>query len=1160
MNARKVFSFLPTLLLLLGLSEPSAIAQTDAGSISGIVHDSSGAAVPHAKVTLKSVDTGLVQDRAADDQGVYVFSPVKIGTYQIMATAAGFSTTVQDNVQLHVQQSLALDLSIRVGAVSETVNVSTAPPLLQTEDSSTGQVVGTREINATPLNGRNWIFIAQLTSGVAPSNGSRGQSKGDFSANGQRPEQNNFILDGVDNNTSVVDFLNGASFVVRPPPDALAEFKVQTGNYSAEFGHSAGAVVNASLKSGTNAIHGDLWEYIRNDAFDIHDFGATTVSKYRQNQFGATLGLPVLKNKLFFFGDVEANRIVFGEPGTYTVPTDKMRTGDFSELLNTSLTGATVPTLLFQPGSAGAVAQSCNGQANVFCQVQISPIAQRLLNLYPLPNYNSGKTYSNYFVARNSNDNTWQFDTRIDWNPTEHDQAFARFSYINEPAFHPSPLGQILDGGTYGDSGSIKNFGQNFMMSETHSFTSSLVNEFRFGYNWGHFRDLQPNANTDISSQLGLGGVPYAPLNGGLPSMSIGGITALGATPYYPANEYENVFQILDNVTKIFGGHAIKAGLSLQHLHVYTLAPPNPRGSYNYSGKYTGNPSNAQTGYGAADFLVDQMNSAAISTLTALDQMRWVRSGYFQDDWHASSKLTVNLGLRYEFFQPQIERHGHQSRFDVTGPLGVATGSGVFVLPMSQQGTALPQAIQSIFAKDNVTVQYSSNASLLDAQRFNFAPRFGLAYQVSPKLVVRTGFGIFFGGLESVGADNLGFNYPFQFTSGVTSPNCTTASCPTDGITLATGFASQIAAGLANSVTLPSLIGQSQHPKTTYTEQFNLTTEYSLSNNLVATLGYAGSVGRHLISTYNKNGAEALIAPGLNAQAVRPFPDIGSISYINDGAVNSYNSLQAKLEKRFAAGLSFLASYTFSHTLDNAPSPLGSTGDGGYRSPNLAGIGIDYGNSVLDVRQRVTLNGMYELPFGHGKPWLNRNGVASYLLGGWSGSLLFRAQAGNPFTITANSTTANGLDNAFAVRIGDPYASGGSANSTNPSVACPAQVKTTKNWFNPCAFANPLSGSLITGSTKVTGNATLAYFGGKRNQIYTPGYNRTDMSLFKSFAAWREQYLQFRADVFNIFNTPAYGFPIQAINSNAGLITGTRSLQQYTPDSRFFQFALKYVF
>src|SRR5579883_2046430 len=480
---RLFYKYLPAIVFLL-LVPCLAFGQMDQGSVTGIVQDTTGAVVPNAQVTLKSTDTGLELQTHTDQNGVYTFSPVKIGNYQVSASAPGFQTTTQSNLHLDVQQRLAVNVQLKPGAATETVEVTTAPPLMQTEEGSTGQVIDTKTINDTPLNGRNWVFIAQLSAGVAPPSGSRGAGKGDFNANGQRAEQNNFILDGVDNNNNVVDFLNGASFIVRPPPDALAEFKVQTGAYSAEFGHSAGAVINASIKSGTNEIHGDVWEYIRNDAFDVHEFfGGPTVPKYRQNQFGATLGFPIIKNKLFFFGDVEANRIIFGETHSgQTVPTALMRKGNFSELLNPALNSGGRAITLYEPSttSAGTTLMSCNGQQNVLCSNQIDAVAQNILNLYPLPNVGAaGQTYNNYTSQANAQDNTWQWDTRMDWNISSKDQTFARFSYMHDPAVHPAPLNLTLDGGSFGDTGNIINLGENFAFSETHVFTPTLSNEFR---------------------------------------------------------------------------------------------------------------------------------------------------------------------------------------------------------------------------------------------------------------------------------------------------------------------------------------------------------------------------------------------------------------------------------------------------------------------------------------------------------------------------------------------------------------------------------------------------------------------------------------------------------------------------------------------------------
>jgi len=331
----RLFTFwgVPCLLIILLLC-PGAHGQVDQGTITGSVEDSTGAVVPGAQVTLTNTDTDLVLQRAANSTGTFVFSPLKIGNYKLSATAPGFQTTTQEKLHLDIQQRLNLVLKLEPGAVSETVQVSSDPSLLETQQSTVGEVINTETINNTPLNGRNWVYIAQLTAGVAPPFGNtRGSGTGDFVANGQRAEQNNFILDGVDNNTNLIDFLNGSSFVMRPPPDALAEFNLQTSNYSAEFGHSAGAVMNASIKSGTNQIHGDIWEYFRNTNLDSKSWDATTIPPYHQNQFGGTLGLPILKNRLFYFGDIEANRISIANPSTLTVPTMLMRNGDFSELL-----------------------------------------------------------------------------------------------------------------------------------------------------------------------------------------------------------------------------------------------------------------------------------------------------------------------------------------------------------------------------------------------------------------------------------------------------------------------------------------------------------------------------------------------------------------------------------------------------------------------------------------------------------------------------------------------------------------------------------------------------------------------------------------------------------------------------------------------------------
>ena len=1174
---RLLYKIFPAIVFLL-LAPCLALGQMDQGSVTGVVTDTTGAVVPNAQVTLKSTDTGLELQTKTDQSGVYTFSPVKIGNYQVTVGAPGFQTTTQSNLHLDVQQRLAVNVELKPGAATETVEVTTAPPLMQTEEGSTGQVMDTKTINDTPLNGRNWVFIAQLAAGAAPPSGSRGAGKGDFNANGQRAEQNNFILDGVDNNNNVVDFLNGASFIVRPPPDALAEFKVQTGAYSAEFGHSAGAVINASIKSGTNEIHGDLWEYIRNDAFDIHDFDATpgTVPKYRENQFGATLGFPIIKNKLFFFGDVEANRIIFGETHSgQTVPTALMRQGNFSELLNPSLTSGGTAVTLYEPSTtnAGTTPMSCNGQQNVLCSNQIDAVAQKILNLYPMPNVGvAGQTYNNYTSQSNAQDNTWQWDARMDWNISSKDQTFARFSYMHDPAVHPAPLGETLDGGSFGDTGNIINLGENFAFSETHIFTPTLSNEFRFGYNYGHFGYQNFHAyDPNFATSLGFGGIPYNPGNGGLPYVNVGGLSHFGSPQFYISNEYDNVWQVLDNVTKIAGNHALKMGVSIQHVRFSTTQPTQPRGTYNFTGVYTSQVGTPNTGFGAADFLLNLMNSSAISNVFNSDDVRWDNAGYFQDDWKVNAKLTLNLGIRYEYFQPYEERHGHQALFYPTNAPSAGGGTGVYLLPAKSRNVVMAQKFLDLLAKDNISLQYSNYNPLVKGQNLNFAPRFGFAFRPNDKAVIRGGFGIFFGGLESAGYyPNLGENYPFEFDSSFNSPTSCTAggTCPTNGFTLETGFSNAIAQGLQNAINTPALRGGDPHAKTAYSEQFNLSTEYALTNNMVASIGYVGSLARHLLVFPNPNGMVALAPNGYGPtpNPLQPFPDFGGVAYNSYQGVSNYNSLQAKLERRLSNGLSFLTTYTYSHSLDDAPTPLGSTGDGGYRGTNIVPIGLDYASSPFDVRHRLTFNGNYQLPFGRGRRFMNHGGAADYLFGGWATSLTFRAQTGEPFTVYSSNISNPSGASARAIRIADPFKGGGTPDpSYGGSFTCPTKVKTLNNWYNPCAFRNPKASDITYKSdgtpNTVSGGAALAYLGSSRNQVMGPGYVRVDSSLFKSFPTWHEQNLQFRADVFNLLNTPGYGEPSNTgLGPNGGQITGARFFQNYTPDSRFFQFSLKYNF
>jgi len=1174
------------------------LGQADQGSITGVVQDPSGAVIGNASVTLTNVDEGQVLKSKTDGAGVYVFSPIKIGNYKVTASAPNFETTTQTNLRLSIQQRLNVVVVLKPGATTETVTVTTEAPLMQTQESSVGQTMDTETIESVPLNGRNWVYIAQLSAGTAVADGSRGGGKGDFEANGQRAEENNFILDGVDNNANVVDFYNGASFVVNPPPDALAEFKVQTSDYSAEFGHSAGAVVNASIKSGSNSFHGSAWEYLRNTVFDVHDWnpnGYLPVPAYHDNQFGATLGGPFLKNKLFFFGDAQATRITYDETGTYTVPTANMRLGDLSELLNTSLTSdGNAHQVYYQSANAAPQAYTNNClvtssacTSNVSGQA-INPTALKFLNYYPAPNANGGKTYNNYIAQRAILDNTFQWDARMDYSLSGKDNAYSRYSYANEVGHNATPLGNILDGGGFGDDGKQKDYGANFMFSETHVFTQTLTNEARFGFNYLHTGFQHPNAaDLNFASSVGFGGIPVAPLNGGLPAVGVTGLSGFGSPTWSTTDEHENVFQIIDNATLIKGNHTLKGGVSFQNVRFSTLQPQDSRGYYNYTGRETaglsGGSTVSNTGSGIADFLFDLQHDAGLSNETTNGDQRSDNAAYFQDDWRVKQNLTLNLGLRWEFFQPYQDVGGYQAVFAPTAgsfsfnsSSGYGSGKAQYLIPTEawnyaqtvMNNSSYNPNYNTVLAKDGITPVSTSNPHLMNGQKANFAPRIGFAWSADAKTSVRAGFGLFFGGLESTGYwPNLGENYPFQFTGTFNPASCGTNLCPTDGLTIANGYTAIINAGFASNTTGLTMRGAEINPKTPYTESWNLSAERSISADMVATVGYVGNTGRHIIALVDANSPLAAAAPGQGSQNNRPFPDAGGSSNQVNGGMSDYNALQAKIEKRMSHGYNLLATYTWSHSIDDVDTPLGSTGDSGNINYYLVPLRFDYSQSPWDTRQRLTFNGLYDLPFGRGRQFLNNSAVADAIVGGWSANAMFTAQSGNYFTVYTNNISTPDNIGSRALLTGDPYAGGGSAPTNNSSISCPSSVRNHDHWFNPCAFQNPWNAASngdhpLTAGNYVTDPATiLSYVGGRRGQIAGPGYNRVNMSIFKDFRIYREQKLNFRADIFNVLNTPALANPNDTnINDNAGQITGTRSLQSHAPDSRFFQLSLKYAF
>jgi len=1246
---------------LLCMPAQMMFGQLDQGTITGIVQDPSGAVIANAAVTLTNVDEGQVFKAKTDGAGVYVFSPIKIGNYTVSASATNFETTTQTNLHLDIQQRLNVVITLKPGATSVTLVVTTEVPLMQTQDSSVGQTVSTEEINDIPLSGRNWVYIAQLAPGTALPTGARGGGEGDFNANGQRAEENNFILDGVDNNANVVDFTNGASYVVNPVPDALAEFKVQTSDYSAEFGHSAGAVINASIKSGTNDIHGSAWEYVRNNDLGeapapAWSTGGTVqpVAPYHQNMFGATLGGPIIKNKLFFFADTQANRIVFNSNQTFNVPSLLERQGDFSEILKLNAAGGAGNTLagaapiqLYKQDPTNATApvafpnnclaviagdSNCSSITLPKGTPALDAVALKVLSQYPKPNNQNSTLYNNYSGTFPVIDNLFQWDARLDYMIGAKDSAYSRYSYYNEVGSGwggQSVLGPILDGGGQATN---KNYGANYMASESHTFSQTLVNEARFGFNYLHTGFYPAGANNPtLASNEGFGGIPGGNLNGGLPWSYFDGAASphsFGASEWAATDEHENVYQIIDNLTKIAGNHSLKAGVAYQSIRFATLQPQEPRGTYDFNTRGTSNAGAGNSGYGVADFLFDQIKYGELSNAVNDRDERANFSMYIEDDWRLKRNLTVNIGLRYEYFQPYKEIDGQQANFffNSTPALNIATSGGVETgATPSVTGTYLIPAISAAAAystihtngfdialtKDGMSILTDQNPRLQTAPLVNLAPRLGVSWSLDPKTVVRAGYGIFYGGLESLGYwGNLGENYPYQVTASWDSPACLTNFCPepsqpvgawssgglsAQGITIENGYGTILSqpAGINSVVTGLALRGTYAKSKNTYTQDWNLAVERTILQNFVGTVAYVGDTSRHLIDNIDVNAQLAIISPSGNGQATRPMPDYGGSAYTGFEGMSDYHSLQAKLEKRMSHGYNLLASYTWSHAFDNSPTPLGSTGydTGNPIQTNLVPFKYDYSQSPWDVRQRFTFNALYELPFGKGRSYLNNNTVANAIVGGWSVNALWQAQTGEHFTVgTSSFSGAQGYASGpYAKEIAGEYAAGGSSSN------CASKVKTISAWYNPCSYSNPWDAGdkLITinpngsptsggttpnphyipngaGDTPPAGDTTpvyvtdlpsvLNYAGGPRTNAAGPGFERVNASIFKDFSVYREQKLTFRADIFNVMNTPAWGEPGGNNSSTGAQITSTRGLQKDSPDERFFQLSLKYAF
>jgi Carboxypeptidase regulatory-like domain len=1195
-------------LCLLQFSLSSLYSQVDMGAVVGTVKDQSGGVVPGATVTLRDEQTGFTLTSKTDSSGNYTFTPVKIGSYTVQASFQGFQKVIRQHVTVHVQQQVLVNFVLPTGRVTQTVQVTSEAPQLQTENASVGQVVNAQQVNDLPLNGRNYTFLAQLSAGVTQGQeDTRGLgASGSFSANGSRPAQNNYLLDGIDDNANLVDFLNGTAYVVRPPVDAIAEFDVQTSDYSAALGRSAGAVLNATVKSGTNQLHGDAWEFLRNDSFDAANFfeNADNEQKgeFRQNQFGATLGGPIRKDKTFFFGDYEGTRIRQATPwGPITVPTDLERSSgytDLSQLLTQGGTpqtdvlgrsfplgsvfdpsttravfcGVADPVSGLMPNSTGCPSGTATGTpagyvrepfaGNILPASRLDPNAIKLLNLFPAPT--SSGLFNNFFSDPILRNNVNQFDVRVDNNFSDHDQMFGRVSWSSEPQYLPGPFQGYADGGAFQD-GYQTAVSVNSVLSETHSFSPTTINEARLGFTRIGTSRVQPFATqtNNIPGMFGISGIPQVSNNGGLGSFFFEGLNTLGSNEFLPSVEYSTTWQATDNVTKIQGNHTLKTGFEFQRLDFAILQPPAGRGTWSFDGVFTEVPDESGGNTGLAQMLLTPIaatvpggfndvggaDSINASNYANTDMYRDYDAAYFQDDWKTTSKLTLNLGLRWEYFGQIIEKYGAESNFLPAGPGGPAQ----FLLTQQRCKTPLSSDFLAALKADNINMSCSSVPGLGHSPLTDFGPRVGFAYQLTPKTVIRGGFGLFYGGFENSTIETY-VDFPFQYTLNYTA---LTAATP---IAFADGALGTIENGLSPIVPLTSaaaepggvsFTGEDYHMKMPYTENYNFTVQYQLTANQTIQAGYVGNSVRHLGSYINPNAPHELLPPSFNALSYGAYPDFATSDTYSSFAMDSYyNSLQATYERRFSHGLNTLADFTWSKCRTDAVDVLNGTSLTGFRAPLLPGFGVqgDYGLCDFNISKVVHFSGGYDLPVGKGRYFLrNSHGVENAVLGGWETNWILTLQDGMPFSVPCIITTAAGFGcDALMVPGQNLYAGPHNVNQ----------------WMNPAAFTSP---PVVT----TVGQSNYAPLGGAPSQLVGPGFHRLDFSLFKEFPVTERTHLEFRAEFFNFTNTPNFAAPGFSGNgvpqapgsldytspSTFGRINSTRDLQN---DQREIQFALKF--
>ncbi len=1100
-------AFLLRLIALCTVATTICFAQTS--GIQGVITDSTGGVIPAADVTVTNVATGVEYEAQSNETGLYSVPFLSPGTYSLTAQTEGFAPSTRENLKLDVQQIARVDFTLSVGTVAEVVEVSAAAALLESEQAAMGQVIDNQRIVEMPLNKRNYLELAQLSVGILPGAtvgaGTRpGRNEAGFVGMGMRGYQNNVMIDGIDNGSRAgggpLGFEAQAS---KPSVDAVGEFKVVTNNMSAEYGFRMGPKVLVSIKSGSNELHGSAFEFVRNEKLDATNFFANRSGAekptLRQNQFGGTLGGPIIKNKTFGFFSYQGTRIRLGRSFLATVPSGLARSGDFSmERTNFNQ--------IFDPATTvgtGADASREPFPNNAIPASRFDPVSTPLLSRYPASNIEGREFgFNNYFRAPSDADDTDQYDFRVDHNLSDSDRLFFRMSIRRQFRVNQSPL-PVEAGGQGGQTVDLN--GDNLAFNWTHSFSPTLHNEARFGFT--HFPTrFDTLIQEPLNATLGIKGAPGDTFGDGFDQgfsfFNINGYNNLGTPCCWPnINNMDNI-QIVNNLLWQKGSHGIKFGFDYRRLNIFREAMRFRRGQFLFNRVFTAEQPNigrsrARTGNGLAEMMLGTVGQTRVGNPAGENAVVPYTGIYVQDDWKVTPRLTLTLGLRWELFNRGYYPKGH-----IPGRTGVSNYITAY--------NGLPAGQEEYWDRPEDGSDCGCENDLN-----NFAPRVGIAYRLNEKTVIRASAGIFYGEGDIVTDGSAWSRQVPDFTEIITPTfdNITPVTLVKDGFLPVTLPAAE---PLPNTGASASYRSQ----PTQYASQWFVDIQRELPENTVWIIGYQGSSTHFMQYRFDINNPGP--HPTIPARRRRLRPLRTGVTLGEPGANASYNALVTRLEKRFSKGVTFLTSYTWSHNIDNNTQFLDT---GLFNVANHYDRGAERASANIDMTQSFTSSFTWQLPFGKDRAiGSNWGGAADAILGGWQVGGLVSLRTGFPFEVTFPGDPQNSGTTNRGNRVG-------SGALSNPTI---------DNWFDQSAFVVSEPGVYGTNG---------------RNVLRGPGGRNFDFMLGKRFRMpWEGHTVQFRFEAFNFTNTPQFGQPV------GGMLRAATGTINRAGEPRRIQFGLKYLF